>query len=273
MNMSVIVTVGGVPHTDRYINALKQLECIRNQTYQPIEIIYVEQTIDGNYYFNNLPIPFDSDGSIYKYIPIKFNKHLALYSVAWCRNVGIYKSVGDIVVLMDLDFVFDNKYLETISNTVVDNAYGGWDNIYYIHREERTKYMQYNIFPVGEENLPGRDDNRRNHPGEGGIQIFNREWFINNIVGFPEDMFGWGAEDTDVYERCREILGTRNSLNYTVYHLCHSFKLPAKLINVVIMQRNMAEPIETAALMRSIGVGNIDGPRAIHKDSLRWSLL
>jgi glycosyltransferase involved in cell wall biosynthesis len=273
MKISVIIVASG-DHINRYTNALKQLECLRNQTTQPLEVIYVEQTIDGNYYFNQLPIQFDDVK--YKYIPIKFKTNLDLFCVSWCRNVGIYKAKGDVVIALDVDYVFDNYYLEKISELDIQDAYVGWNTIYYIQSEEKLKYMQYGIFPKGEEEPLGLYrsklicDSGDGHVG--GSEIFNRQWFIDNLVGFSEDMFGWGAEDNDVYARARSFIGTKRVFNYKIYHLNHGQKQKQKLITKVVWERNCKNIPETHKLMRAVGLGNPDHPSPIYKDSIQWSL-
>jgi len=271
MKISVVVAVGG-SNIDRYTNALKQLEVLQSQTFQPLEIIYVEQIVDGNAYFNQLPILFDNNK--YRYIPIIFREHPELFSVAWCRNVGVYQSIGDVVVVLDVDYVFDNHYIETVSKLDIQDIYAGWNVIYYIHNQEKVKYMQQNIFPVGEETPEGLYKNKLIHRvgHVGGIQVFNRSWFIDNLGGFSEDMFGWGTEDCDLYARAGTIIGTERELIYNIYHLHHSAKQPDKLINKITFQKNMLNPKDTARLLKEVGVGNIDHPSPVYGDSIKWSL-
>jgi len=273
MKISIIVAVGG-DHIDRYTNAVKQLEALRLQIVQPLEIIYVEQSIDGNFYFDSLPIVFD--GVFYKFIPIKFHAHPELFSVSWCRNVGIYKAVGDVVIALDVDYVFDNHYLEKLSGLDIQDAYVGWNIIYYIHNQEKLKYIQSNIFPVGYDEPEGLYKNRllcnQDDGHVGGSEVFNRQWFLDNIVGFSEDMFGWGKEDNDVYARARSFIGTKRIFDYTIYHLHHRQKQKDVLINHVVCDRNTRDPVKTAELMRVAGVGNPDHPSPIYNDSLKWSL-
>jgi glycosyltransferase involved in cell wall biosynthesis len=105
MDISVVIAVAG-NNIDRYTNLMKQLECIKNQTHQPKEVIVVEQSLNDLFYYNQLPAPYSN--GVYDYCGIKFKEHIQLFSVAWCRNVGIYKARCNNIVVIDSDYVFDN---------------------------------------------------------------------------------------------------------------------------------------------------------------------
>jgi len=275
MKISVIIVASG-NNIDRYTNALKQLECLQRQTVQPLEIIYVEQRLDGERYFNQLPINFVGQ---YKYIGLEFKEHPQLFSVSWCRNVGIYNAKGDVVIALDIDYMFDDYYIEKLSDTDITDFIIGWTSIYYIHNKEKVRCLQDKDFPKGEENIPGQNRNRLitdlNKPQyAGGIQIFNRRWFIDNLAGFSEDMFAHGGEDNDINDRYEKLTGNnRKVFNYDIYHLTHGHKQGRKLITQVVMERNRKDPIKTAQLMRDAGVGSKDAPHPIYDDSVKWSLL
>ena len=276
MKISVIITVHG-NDIDRYVNLLQLLKCLKNQTRKPDEVIIVEQHIgnDSRYYYQvNL-----TELNI-QYIPIVFTGHEKLFSVSWCRNVGIYKATGDIVVCIDCDYMFDNSYIETILNISIENYYLGWSTIYFIERTEKNRVIWYDSFPKVDDKTDLRISTKDNFR-EGGIQIFNKQWFIDNLVGFSEDMFGWGREDVEITTRMRIIFGTPeklgdlNQLNYTIYHLWHR-KNPAikdLLNNHRVMEQNLRDRnvALTAQRMREVSVGNPEHPNPIYKDSVKWS--
>ena len=285
MNISVVIVASG-DHIDRYTNALKQIEVLRNQTVQPLEIIYVEQTLDGNLYYNKLPIQMNN--GFYRYIALQYNDHKDLFSVSWCRNVGIYNAKGDVVLVLDCDYIFDEHYIEKLTQLQVDDIYVGWNTIYYTDDTMKTDCMQYSIFPLEMKNprgisdriynLPYHDDQRKliTTPKDahvGGLQIFNRQWFIDNLVGFSEDMFAWGKEDNDLYARAKALIKVKRVFEQTVFHLHHRQKQKQKLINQVVMERNVKNVANTHNAFKQVGLGSINSPHPIYKDSVKWGLL
>lgn len=262
MNLSVIIVVSG-DSIDRFTSAVAQNLVISRQTVKPCEIIYVEYMVDNNRYYDKLP--FDFDGGYCKYVPIKFNEHPNLFSVGWGRNVGIQQSIGDTILLLDVDYIFDYNYFSTLDQYNISDALVGWDKIYYLNNSFKVDFLRYNKFPVESERV------KLNDGGEfGGAQIFNRKWFDENIYGYSEDIFNWGADDTDVYLRAW-TKAPKRMLNYTLYHFDHIVKYSPKLINLTVMQRNLVNVQDTYNKLKSVGVGKLDKPNQIYDDSVRWS--
>lgn len=263
MKISAIVVVAG-NDIERYTNLIQLLKAIKSQTTQPYELIIVEQCLKDNvWYYDKIPIEINNT----KHIRIKFQEHQNLFSVGWGRNVGIYNATGDVVVCIDVDYVFGNDYFESISNKEINNSCVGWSKIYYIHEPEKVKIIQDNTFPVGRENFINTATIENGNVG--GVQIFNRDWFLNNIVGYCEDIFGWGADDNDVYGRSRIISGEWYILDSTIYHLHHHYKQKDLLNNHRIKERNWGNPILVAQLMREKGVANLEHPNPIYPDSIK----
>jgi len=263
MNLSVIIVVSG-DSLDRFTSAVAQNRVINRQSVKPHEIIYVEHMVDNYRHYDKLP--FDFNGVDCKYIPIRFDQHPSLFCVGWGRNVGIQQSTGDTILLLDVDYIFDDNYFSTIEDYNVTDALVGWDKIYYLNNSYKVDFLKDDKFPVESERV------KLNPGGEfGGAQIFNREWFDNNIYGYSEDIFNWGGDDTDVYLRAWTKV-PRRMLNYTLYHFDHVVKYSPKMINLEVIKRNTVNVQDTFNKLRSVGIGKIDRPNQIYDDSVRWSL-
>ena len=270
MKISVVIVLSG-DCIDRYTNAMKQFEVLDRQTRKPDEIIYVEQSVDKIFYYDKLPIKVD--GEYVRYIPIIYNKYPQLFNVCWCRNVGINNSIGDIVINLDVDYVFDNQYIESIANYDVKTHLIGWDTIYYIFNDQRVKFMRDNIFPVGIENIDGdKTIYKRYLKGNGGIQIFNKEWLLNNLGGYCEDLFFWGGDDTDIYRRAGRVDSGEKRLDYDVFHINHKKFYGERLLNKVVLDRNSVDIQKTNELLKSVGLGKMTEPSPIYPDTIKWAL-
>jgi glycosyltransferase involved in cell wall biosynthesis len=251
MKMSVIITVSG-NNIDRYVNLVELLSCLKVQTFQPHEIILVEQSLDGEFYYNQLPV-IDV-----KYISIFYN----IFNLSWCRNVGIYNSSGDYILVMDADALFANNYLLGLSELIVENYYLAWNKYYGINQVEKLQYLVDRKLPTNHRNyIPARFDT-----SAGFIHLFNKEWFLENVVGYSEDMFEWGKEDNDMMTRCLTITGQENIYNCLVYHLYHRTKQRERIENYDIFVRNIEDPTLTATLMKNKGVGKLESPTLIYGD-------
>ena len=116
MRLSIILPTGGNDHL-RNRNFNECLSAIKNQTFTDYEVIVVEQALDGNFYKRSNPI------IPYKHIAIKDPQNRG-FNLSWCRNVGAREANGELIVLMDSDFVFENNYFTVISQFAGEFAAG-----------------------------------------------------------------------------------------------------------------------------------------------------
>lgn len=250
MKISIIIVVAG-NNIDRYVNLVELLKCLKMQTYRPYEVILVEQSLDGEFYYKQL-----SEIDNIKYIQIAYK----VFNLAWCRNVGIYNSDGNYVLDVDADALFDNDYLLSLSELGIENYYLAWNRCYGINQIEKNQYLMDGNFPANHENyIYARFDT-----SAGYIHLFNKEWFLENIVGYSEDMFEWGKEDNDMMARCLTITGQENIHNYLIYHLFHRTKQKERTENYNILVRNIENPALTATLMKNRGMGKMESPTLIY---------
>lgn len=104
--LSVIIHIGG-NQPGRKMNTM---ECFRNlmmQSYQGYELIVVEQSLDGQLYWQEITGFLFPD-----------RRYQAIYGEeycgSWARNVGGRIAAGDIFLFLDADTLFKYNYLSTI---------------------------------------------------------------------------------------------------------------------------------------------------------------
>lgn len=226
MRISVIMPTGGNdPQRNRNFNEC--LQCIKNQTFTDYEVIVVEQTLDGNFYKQSNPI------LNYKHIGIKDPQNRG-FNLSWCRNVGAKQSVGDIIVLMDSDFVFENGYFDTISK-FEGNFAAGAETYYWCNTEEPTaewlRTKDFNLFrrKGGEPRDPVfKFRSMTKGCGYGAILVYNRDWFWNVMGGYNENFFRYGWEDKATTEMIKVLLErddeSMDRIPYEAAHLSHRGK-------------------------------------------------
>jgi glycosyltransferase involved in cell wall biosynthesis len=265
MKISIVIPTGG-NDPGRNRNFEECLRCIREQTFRDYEIIVVEQSLDGRFYKNENPS--------YKHIKIKDPQNRG-FNLSWCRNVGARLASGEILILMDSDFVFEKDYFKTISE-FKGNFAAGAETYYWCNMEGPTSHWMNN-----------RDFNYfRNNGGEprspifkfrsmtrgcgfGAILVYNREWYWNVFGGYNENFFRYGWEDKAATETIKFLLNrtdeTMDRIPYEAAHLSH-FGKDGRNLNIneklfyhftAMNQRDLSNKIKKAS------VGKTDEPTLI----------
>lgn len=226
MKLSIIIPTAGNDDL-RNRNFKECLKCISQQTFKDFEVIVVEQTLDGNFYKK-------SDSIIdYKHIGIKDPQDRG-FNLSWCRNVGARKSIGDIIVLMDSDFVFENEYFSTISE-FEGNFAAGADTYYWCNTEDPTReWLRTKNFDIfrrsgGEYRDPVfKFRSMSRGCGYGAILVYKRSWFWDIMGGYNENFFRYGWEDKATTEMIKILLGkddeSMDRIPYEAAHLNHRSK-------------------------------------------------
>jgi glycosyltransferase involved in cell wall biosynthesis len=226
MKISVIIPTGGNDHL-RNRNFNECLRSISNQTFKDFEVIVVEQSLDGKFY--------KSSNSIlhYKHIGIKDPENRG-FNLSWCRNVGARESVGDILVLMDSDFVFENEYFQKISEFNGEFAAGS-ETYYWCNTEAPTQeWIRTNDFNIFRKKGGGPRDEVFKFKsmtmgcGYGAILVYNKNWYWNVFGGYNENFFRYGWEDKAATETIKFLLNKNDEnmsrIPYETAHLSHRSK-------------------------------------------------
>ena len=226
MKLSIIIPTGGSDHL-RNGNFNECLTCIKNQTFIDYEVIVVEQSLDNNFYKqSNSIIP-------YKHIGIKDPQNRG-FNLSWCRNVGAREAQGEIIVLMDSDFVFENGYFQVISEFKGEFAAGA-ETYYWCNMEDPTsewlRTKDFNVFRrlgAGPRDPVFQFRSMTRGCGYGAILVYNKDWFWNTLGGYNENFFRYGWEDKATTEMIKILLNRDDEsmlrIPYESAHLHHRSK-------------------------------------------------
>ena len=226
MKLSIILPTGGSDHL-RNRNFNECLTCIKNQTFTDYEVIVVEQSLDNNFYKqSNSIIP-------YKHIGISDPQNRG-FNLSWCRNVGAREAQGEIIVLMDSDFVFENNYFQVISEFKGEFAAGA-ETYYWCNAEDPTSdwLMNKDFNSFRKKGAGPRDPvfkfrSMSRGCGYGAILVYNKEWFWNTMGGYNENFFRYGWEDKATTEMIKSLLSKDDEsmfrIQYEAAHLNHRSK-------------------------------------------------
>jgi glycosyltransferase involved in cell wall biosynthesis len=267
MRLSIILpTAGNDPQRNRNFNEC--LKCINSQTFRDFEVIVVEQSLDGKVYKENNPI------IQYKHIAIKDPEDRG-FNLSWCRNVGARQAKGDILVLMDSDFVFENQYFQIISQFNGKFAAGS-ENYYWCNHEHPThqwintrNFDNFRMRAGGPRDEIFKFRSMSMGCGYGAILVYDSKWYWEVFGGYNENFFRYGWEDKSATETIKVLLGKTDEdmdrIKYDTAHLSHRTKdirnisANEKIFNIFksLDQRELAERIKKA------GVGKIDSPTLI----------
>jgi len=268
MKLSIILPTGG-NDLQRNRNFNECLQCIKNQDFKDYEVIVVEQALDGNFYKASNPI------IPYKHIGIRDPQNRG-FNLSWCRNVGAREAQGEIIVLMDSDFVFENNYFSIISEFNGEFAAGA-ETYYWCNTEEPTlewmRTKDFNVFRKrgGEPRDPVfKFRSMSRGCGYGAILVYNKEWFWNSMGGYNENFFRYGWEDKATTEMIKSLLGRDDESMLRIpseaAHLNHRAKDVRNLnINEGLFNRftNMDQR-EVSDRIKNAGVGKKSAPTLIN---------
>lgn len=253
--LSIIITVAG-NDIDRYINYLQLLDTLERQARKPDEIIIVEQKYNNDHGYYNIYRDYDLN---IKYISVTYYK----FSLSWVRNVGIYASNGETCCIMDVDMIVDENYFSELP--MVDTYLLGWGRAYFTTIDEKHYFVKNKILNTnkGMWKTSGFVSNTL-----GGINIFNKLWFIENIGGYCENMFEWGDEDVDVMYRCRNITNTENIYDKDVVHLFHRSKQRFNKNNSEYIWLNNSDYEKACQLIKNASPGSLDRPHPMDRGGI-----
>jgi glycosyltransferase involved in cell wall biosynthesis len=226
LKLSVIIPTGGGDHL-RTRNFNECLKCISEQSFRDYEVIVVEQSLDGRYYKETSSI------LNYKHIKIKDPENRG-FNLSWCRNVGAREASGDIIILMDSDFVFERDYFQKISEFKGEFAAGA-ETYYWCNTEVPTnEWLRSRDFSVfrrlgGEPRDPVfKFRSMTRGCGYGAILVYNKKWFWETLGGYNENFFRYGWEDKAATETIKSLLGKNDEemdrIPYEAAHLSHRSK-------------------------------------------------
>lgn len=202
---------------DRILNLRRVVEWLGG--FSNIEIIIVEQDSHSKIEYMNFKarhIFIKNDGP--------FNKN-------WALNVGLRRAQTDTIVFGDSDLIMHPEHfiasLEELKNYEFVNPY---QSVIDLDQGESLSGLG-DILNI---NRPGRGEtDHQKVPICGGITMFRKD-ALYKIAGFPENFFGWGAED-DAQDIMVKNFLTWKKMPFKCYHLWHNRFAP----DMTLYQRNL----------------------------------
>lgn len=152
---------------------------ILNDDYSNFEIILITGGIDNSYDISlKLKEKYPKKIKVFKQeIP---NKNKAL-------NIGLHHIVGDIIVLTDIDCVYQKNWLSKINETFQNSKYNVITGLYLPFHDRNTSLAEYNRIKIGQNLLKFPDDSIIiGNKLCGANTAFRKQIFLSKIRKFDE---------------------------------------------------------------------------------------
>lgn len=203
---------------DRILNLRRVIDWLSG--FNGIEIIIVEQDSHSkisHLNFKGTHVFIENSGP--------FNKN-------WALNVGLKRSQTNVIVFGDSDLIMHPdhliKSLEELNTYEFVNPYQSVIDL----DPNETNLGLGDILSI---NRPGRGEtDHQKVPICGGITLFRKD-AIAKIGGFPENFWGWGAEDDAQDIMVKNFLNWKQ-MDFKCYHLWHQRTSP----DMNLYQRNLS---------------------------------
>ncbi|MEQ1733117.1 MAG: glycosyltransferase [Bacteroidia bacterium] len=143
-----------------------------------------------------------------------------VWNKSYAINVGMNACVGDIIIIVDVDLIFESTFLSKIKGLNFEGMYYNY-KCYYLPQNYNYTTHNWAIF------------NTTNFKHSGlstGLVIATKADFIA-LNGYDEYYQGWGLEDDDFCMRLSKLNLTQTYLNETEYITAHQYH-PESYANV-----------------------------------------
>lgn len=192
---------------DRALTLKKVLKNIKDSNLN-CEVIVIEQGLEPILPAKNI---ITDENYIFMSNPLPFNK-------SWSLNVAWKTATTNKIVFGDADNLIDTKHILS-SIDELNNYDFVSPHIRLIDLEPSENNLDTNkIFNI---NRPGRGElDHQKLPMCGAMTIFTKE-ALERIGGWPEEFFGWGAEDDAMSIKVKHFLKCKENDN-NCYHLYHN---------------------------------------------------
>lgn len=176
--------------------------------YKGLDVIVVEQSLNGQFYFLDNIIDC-------KKVKISY----PVFNKGWMINVGVKHSLYDDLIIADCDMYAKCVNWDTVLYWFNYNRHQWgfvWNRIVYTTNEQRCK-----ILDGGSSRCIGvKYDTPRSGYSEGGLVYFKKDFFYK-IGQFNEYLQQLGGIDTEIIIRCRHLYNKYPCYPMTVFHLWH----------------------------------------------------
>lgn len=197
---------------DRDDHLIKVLESFISQTFKSFEINICET--------GNLQSTLEIAKQYSKLFKINYYcLHLKIVDRTKILNFLAKKSNGDVICICDADVIKNTDYLQEISSKLTRNTF----------LVQFVKYLTLRQRNIEFDNIFENECHKNielNTGAKSQIAIY-KETFLE-LGGYDENFFGWGYEDSDLYDRLERYgikAHAQNSFGIHLYHFpCKVFK-------------------------------------------------
>lgn len=215
---------------------LETLQLALRHLYRNVEVIVVEQSLDGSFYF--LPKLDNKIKKIELRNPV-FNK-------GWCLNVGVANAKNNYIVLTDCDMYARNYDFDMLLYWMKSNRYQwafAWNRLIYTNQEQKKLILDGNMKPGLSYCTPT--------PGysEGGLVCVSKDFYAK-VGKMNECMIELGGIDNEFIARCKYLTENQYPMYpFTIYHLFHPQRRkssrPSRGKNIQILKKSRQDHTAT----------------------------
>ena len=192
---------------DRVLTLEKVLKNIKDSNIN-CEVIVIEQGLESILPTKNI---ITNENYIFMNNPLPFNK-------SWSLNVAWKTATTNTIVFGDADNLIDTKYILSSIDELKDYDFISPHIRLVDLNPNENKLDNTEIFNI---QRPGRGElDHQKLPMCGAMTIFTKE-ALERIGGWPEEFFGWGAEDDAMSIKVKYFLKWKENDN-NCYHLYHA---------------------------------------------------
>lgn len=148
---------------------------------------------------------------------ILFVENKIIFNKSFSLNVGWKNCKGDIIFFGDADLIINEFAMKDAINDAENYEMVSPYNKVIDLTEEESKLNTDDFFKIKRH---GRGDyDNQKVPLCGGITMFSKN-ALEKIGGWPEEFFGWGAEDDAMSIKVKHFLKWKENI-YDCYHIYH----------------------------------------------------
>jgi predicted glycosyltransferase involved in capsule biosynthesis len=192
---------------DRFLTLERVLQNIRNSNIN-CEVIIIEQGLESILPSKNI---ISNENYIFMNNSLPFNK-------SWSLNVAWKTATTDTIVFGDADNLIDMNHILSSIEELKDYDFVSPHIKLIDLQPNENKLPSEDIFNI---KRPGRGElDHQKLPMCGAMTIFTKD-ALERIGGWPEEFFGWGAEDDAMSIKVKHFLKWKENDN-NCYHLYHN---------------------------------------------------
>lgn len=251
--ISVITSIYGNA-TERAVNFLNLLACVRRQDYSDYELIVVEQ------HGSEAPVwasAAELAGARYQAIQSPD------FSWEWERNVGARMAKGDIFLFFDADIIFPDDYFRFVLDNFNSDFAVGWNRGIWLTKKGKEQYLRDRKYKTEWDEDCWYQIRGEDMQNLGLSAVFRREFFWDVLGGWSENYWDKGRGDSDMHRRATVAAGDVAQprdyrLPFTILHSFHDARKtqPPEIEDVFSV--TWAHPMEVSRRLVAAKLGKLE---------------